>query len=141
MQISTNRTVDLLKQELEVILKELQEKWHFSSLERIFIENRIYYQIEQLESWEEIINTIHKGLKPYTDTLFRKVTDEDVSRLTEIKIKRITKFDLDKAKNDILKLEDRIKEVKYNLNNLIEYAIDYFKDLKKDYGGCKIFQQ
>ena len=134
LQISTNRTVDLLKQELEVILKELQEKWHFSSLERIFIENRIYYQIEQLESWEEVISTIHKGLKPHMDTLLRKVTDEDVSRLTEIKIKRITKFDLNKAKNDILKLNDRIKEVKYNLNNLIEYAIDYFKDLKKNYG-------
>jgi len=134
LQISTNRTVDLLKQELEVVLKELQEKWHFSSLERIFIENRIYHQIEQLESWEDVISTIHKGLKPHTDTLLRKVTDEDVARLTEIKIKRITKFDLEKAKNDTLKLEERIKEVKHHLSNLIDYAIAYFKALKKNYG-------
>ena len=115
LHISTNRTLDLLKQELEVVQNELQEKWHFASLERIFIKNRIYHQIEELESWEEVISTIHKGLKPHTKNLLREVTDEDVSRLTEIKIKRITKFDLNKAKNDILKLNDRIKEVKYNL--------------------------
>ena len=134
LHISTNRTLDLLKQELEVVQNELQEKWHFASLERIFIENRIYHQIEELESWEEVISTIHKGLKPHTKNLLREVTDEDVSRLTEIKIKRITKFDLDKAKNDILKLEERIKEVKHNLNNLTDYAIAYFKELKKNYG-------
>ena len=134
LYISTNRTLDLLKQELEVVLNEMQEKWHFASLERIFIENRIYHQIEELESWEEVISTIHKGLKPHTKNLLREVIDEDVSRLTEIKIKRITKFDLDKAKNDILKLEERIKEVKHNLNNLTDYAIAYFKKLKKDYG-------
>ncbi len=134
LHISTNRTLDLLKQELEVVLNELLEKWHFASLERIFIENRIYHQIEELESWEEVISTIHKGLKSHTKNLLREVTDEDVSRLTEIKIKRITKFDLDKAKNDILKLEERIKEVKYNLNNLTDYAIAYFKKLKKNYG-------
>ena len=134
LHISTNRTLDLLKQELEVVLNELLEKWHFASLERIFIENRIYHQIEELESWEEVISTIHKGLKSHTKNLLREVTDEDVSRLTEIKIKRITKFDLDKAKNDILKLEERIKEVKHNLNNLTDYAIAYFKKLKKNYG-------
>ena len=134
LHISTNRTLDLLKQELEVVLNELLEKWHFASLERIFIENRIYHQIEELESWEEVISTIHKGLKSHTKNLLREVTDEDVSRLTEIKIKRITKFDLDKAKNDILKLEERIKEVKHNLNNLTDYAIAYFKRLKKNYG-------
>ncbi|MBC8265910.1 MAG: DNA gyrase/topoisomerase IV subunit A [Flavobacteriales bacterium] len=134
LQISTNRTLKLLKQELEVVLSELQEKWHFLSLERIFIENRIYHQIEELESWEEVISTIHMGLKPHTKNLFKEVTDEDVSRLTEIKIKRITKFDLNKAKNDLLKLEEKIKKVKYNLKNLTNYAIDYFKKLKKDYG-------
>ena len=134
LHISTNRTLNLLKQELEVVQNELQEKWHFASLERIFIKNRIYHQIEELESWEEVISTIHKGLKPHTKNLLREVTDEDVSRLTEIKIKRITKFDLDKAKNDILKLEERIKEVKHNLNNLTDYAIFYFKELKKNYG-------
>lgn len=134
LQISTNRTLDLLKQELEVILNDLQEKWHFASLESIFIENRIYHQIEELESWDEVINTIHNGLKPHIKNLLREVTDEDVTKLTEIKIKRITKFDLDKAKNDILKLEEKIKGVKNNLANLTDYAINYFKELKKNYG-------
>ena len=134
LQKSTNHTVDLLTQELEVTLKELKDKWHFSSLERIFIENRIYHAIEELESWEEIISTIHHEIKPFCNNLIREVTDDDVERLTEIKIKRITKFDLDKAINDILTLEKKIKEVEYNLDNIIEYAINYFKDLKKKYG-------
>ena len=115
-------------------MNDLQEKWHFASLESIFIENRIYHQIEELESWDEVINTIHNGLKPHIKNLLRKVTDEDVTKLTEIKIKRITKFDLDKAKNDILKLEEKIKGVKNNLANLTDYAINYFKELKKNYG-------
>ena len=134
LQKSTNHTVDLLTQELEVTLKELKDKWHFSSLERIFIENRIYHAIEELESWEEIISTIHHEIKPFCNNLIREVTDDDVERLTEIKIKRITKFDLDKAINDILTLEKKIKEVEYNLDNIIQYAISYFKDLKKKYG-------
>ena len=134
LQISTNRTLTLLNQELEVILNELEEKWHFSTLERIFIENRIYHQIEELESWDEVITTIHKGLKPYIKNLSRDITDEDVNRLTGIKIKRITKFDLDKAKEDILRLEDKIKQVKFNLENITDYAISYFKELKKKYG-------
>ena len=134
LQKSTNHTVDLLTQELEVTLKDLKDKWHFSSLERIFIENRIYHAIEELESWEEIISTIHHEIKPFCNNLIREVTDDDVERLTEIKIKRITKFDLDKAINDILILEKKIKEVEYNLDNIIQYAINYFKDLKKKYG-------
>tara|TARA_B100000902_G_scaffold65478_1_gene72012 strand:- start:5586 stop:8156 length:2571 start_codon:yes stop_codon:yes gene_type:complete len=134
LQISTNRTLKLLNEELEVILNELEEKWHFSTLERIFIENRIYHQIEELESWDEVITTIHKGLKPYIKNLSRDITDEDVNRLTGIKIKRITKFDLDKAKEDILSLEDKIKQVKFNLKNITDYAISYFKELKKKYG-------
>ena len=134
LQKSTNHTVDLLTQELEVTLKELKDKWHFSSLERIFIENRIYHAIEELESWEEIISTIHHEIKPFCNNLIREVTDDDVEKLTEIKIKRITKFDLDKAINDILILEKKIKEVEYNLDNIIQYAINYFKDLKKKYG-------
>ena len=134
LQKSTNHTVDLLTQELEVTLKELKDKWHFSSLERIFIENRIYHAIEELESWEEIISTIHHEIKPFCNNLIREVTDDDIERLTEIKIKRITKFDLDKAINDIQILEKKIKEVEFNLDNIIEYAINYFKDLKKKYG-------
>ena len=137
LQQSTNHTVKLLTEELEVNLKELKEKWHFSSLERIFIENRIYHAIEELESWEEIISTIHFELKPFCNNLNRDITDEDVEKLTEIKIKRITKFDLDKAINDIKILEDKIAQVEHNLNNIIDYAIDYFKNLKKKYGADK----
>jgi topoisomerase-4 subunit A len=134
LQQSTDHTLNLLKQELEVNLNELQEKWHHSSLERIFIENRIYHKIEELDNWKEIINTIHTELKPFTKYLLRPVTDEDVEKLTEIKIKKITKFDLNKAKEELLKLEDRIAEIKEFLANLNDYAIDYFKNLKKKYG-------
>ena len=129
LQKSTNHTVKLLTEELEVNLRELKDKWHFSSLERIFIENRIYHAIEELETWDEIISTIHFELKPFTKNLNREVTNEDVERLTEIKIKRITKFDLDKAIKDIKQLENRIDEVEYNLNNITDYAITYFKNL------------
>lgn len=132
--VSTNHTLDLLKQELEVILSELQEKWHFSSLEKIFIEKRIYRDIEECETWEAVIKAIHKGLKPHIQHLLREVTDEDVARLTEIKIKRISKFDSMKADEDIAKLETQIEEVKKKLSKLVEYAIDYFKNLKKKYG-------
>ena len=134
---STEHTVKLLTKELEVNLKELQDKWHFSSLERIFIENRIYHAIEELETWDEIISTIHFELKPFCSHLNRNVSDQDVEKLTEIRIKRITKFDLNKAINDIKQLEKRISEVEYNLNNIIEYSIDYFKNLKKKYGADK----
>ena len=137
LQISTNHTVKILTDELKVSLKELQDKWHFSSLERVFIENRIYHSIEELESWDEIISTIHNELKPFCSHLLREITDSDVERLTEIKIKRITKFDLNKAINDIKNLEAKISEVEYSLNNIIEFAINYFKQLKKKYGGDK----
>ena len=137
LQKSTDHTVLLLTKELEVNLKELRDKWHFSSLERIFIENRIYHAIEELESWDDIISTIHFELKPFVKKLKKEITDNDVERLTEIKIKRITKFDLDKAIKDIEILENRIEEVEYNLNNIIEYAINYFKNLKKKYGSDK----
>ena len=131
---STDNTVQLLKQELEIQLNELEEQWHFSSLERIFIENRIYRDIEEEETWEGVISAIDKGLKPHTKHLKREVTVDDIARLTEIRIKRISKFDLDKAKQHIESLEDRIDETKGHLSNLIDYAIDYFKELKKKYG-------
>ncbi len=134
LQLSTQHTLDLLKKELEINLQELQEKWHFASLERIFIENRIYHQIEELEDWDMVISTIHKGLKPHISHLLREVTNEDVLRLTEIKIKRITKFDLNKSEEELLKLEEKIKEIKHSLTNLVDYAINYFKELKTKYG-------
>ena len=131
---STDHTLSLLKKELEVNLSELQERWHFSSLERIFIEKRIYHKIEDLDNWKDIISVIHNELKPYTKKLLREITDNDVEKLTEIKIKKITKYDLNKANNELLKLESRIKELKTYLDNLIDYAIDYFKKIKKEYG-------
>ena len=137
LQQSTNHTLNLLKQELEVNLNELQEKWHFASLERIFIENRIYHKIEELDNWKEIIETIHTELKPHTKHLLRAVTDEDVEKLTEIKIKKITKFDLNKANEELLKLEAKIEEIKGYLANLTDYAIAYFKNLKSKYGKGK----
>ena len=131
---STDNTVKLLKQELEIKLRELEEQWHFASLERIFIENRIYRDIEQEETWDGVINAIDKGLKPHIKHLKRTITVEDITRLTEIRIKRISKFDIDKAQQKIDALEDAIAEVKHHLANLVDYAIAYFTKLKKDYG-------
>ena len=131
---STDATVELLKQELELQLSELEEQWHFASLERIFIENRIYRDIEEEETWEGVIKAIDKGLKPHTKHLRRAVTEEDIVRLTEIRIKRISKFDLDKAQQQLDSLEEKIAQVKHHLAHLIDFAIDYFKNLKATYG-------
>ncbi|MCL5244405.1 DNA gyrase/topoisomerase IV subunit A [Cellulophaga sp. 20_2_10] len=134
LERSTDYTVELLKAELEIQLSELEEQWHFSSLERIFIENRIYRDIEEEETWEGVISAIDKGLAPFTKHLKRAVTEEDIMRLTEIRIKRISKFDLDKAQQLLDSLEERIAEVKHHLEHLIEFAINYFKNLKDKYG-------
>ena len=134
---STDHTVELLKQELEIELNELEEQWHFASLERIFIENRIYREIEEEETWEGVISAIDEGLKPHIKHLKRAVTEEDIVRLTEIRIKRISKFDIDKAQQKIDALEADIAQVKHHLEHLIEYAIDHFKRLKKTYGEGK----
>jgi topoisomerase-4 subunit A len=137
LKTSTDYTVELLKRELEIQLNELEEQWHFASLERIFIENRIYRDIEEEETWEGVIDAIDKGLKPHIQHLKRAVTKDDIIRLTEIRIKKISKFDIDKAKQFIESLEEKIKEVKHHLANLIEFAIDYFKELKTKYGKDK----
>ena len=134
---STDLTVNLLKKELEIQLNELEEQWHFSSLERIFIENRIYRDIEEEETWEGVIKAIDLGLQPHIKHLKRANTEEDIARLTEIRIKKISKFDIDKAKQFIEGLEDKIAVVKEYLNNLIQYAIDYFTRLKSAYGKGK----
>ncbi|WP_420601299.1 DNA gyrase/topoisomerase IV subunit A [Flagellimonas sp.] len=134
LERSTDYTVELLKAELEIQLGELEEQWHFASLERIFIENRIYRDIEEEETWEGVIAAIDKGLKPHTQNLKRAVTEEDIVRLTEIRIKRISKFDLEKAQQLIESLDERIAQTKHHLAHLVDYAIDYFKELKKKYG-------
>jgi topoisomerase IV subunit A len=134
LHICTQQTLALLKRELEIKLGELQEQWHFASLEKIFIENRIYRDIEEEETWEGVISAIDKGLKPHTKHLIREVTVDDITRLTEIRIKRISKFDSNKADENILALEGKIAEVKHHLEHLVEYAIDYFKGLKERYG-------
>jgi topoisomerase-4 subunit A len=134
---STNITVDLLKKELEIKLGELKDQWHNFSLERIFIENKIYRDIEKEDSWEGVLTAIKKGISPFTNNLKRNVNDDDIIRLTEIKIKRISKFDINKAIERIENLEILISEVKQNLNNLIDFAIDYFERLKRDYSSEK----
>ena len=131
---STDHTLEMLKQELEIKLGEFEEQWHFASLERIFIENRIYRDIEEEETWPGVISAIDRGLKPHIQHLKRGVTEEDIARLTEIRIKRISKFDIEKAQQKIDALEDQIAETKGYLANLINYAIDYFKRLKTNYG-------
>jgi len=137
LRISTDSTVQTLKKELEVKLQELENQWHFASLERIFIENKVYRLIEDQETWEGVLNAIDEGLKPFIGVLKRLVVEEDLIRLTEIKIKRISKFDIDKAQQRIETLEAEIKEVQGHLDNLIEYAINYFNHLKKEYGKGK----
>ncbi|MCO5268868.1 MAG: DNA gyrase/topoisomerase IV subunit A [Brumimicrobium sp.] len=137
LKINTDNTVHLLKRELEIRRDELEEQWHFSSLEKIFIENKVYSLIEDEETWEGVISAIDKGLKPFTKHLKREVTRDDIIRLTEIKIKRISKFDAFKADELIQKIEDELVEVNRNIENIIEYAVEYFKDVKKRFGEGK----
>lgn len=134
LKISTRQTVALIKKELEIQQGELEEQWHFVSLEKIFIEKKIYRNIEDAETWEAVIKTIHDGLKPYKKKLNREITDDDVVRLTEIKIKRISKFDSKKADNDLKEIEDELANVKNHLANLTDYVVAYFRNLKEKYG-------
>ena len=127
-------TKELLLLELEILLGELNDKWHFSSLEKIFIENRIYRDIEECETWEAVIEAIDKGLDPFKKLLKREVTRDDIIRLTEIKIKRISKYDSFRADEEIRGLEDRIAETEKNIRNITRYSVKYFETLKKKYG-------
>ena len=131
---SAEYTKGLLGKELEIQLGELEEKWHFCSLEKIFIENRIYRRIEECETWEAVIAAIWKGLTPHLSLLKREINDDDVARLTEIKIKRISKFNSFEADEQIKKLEDDIAGVQKNLKQLTRYTIAHFERLKKSYG-------
>lgn len=134
LDYNTKNTLNLLKRELEIELNELEDKWHFYSLEKIFIENKIYRDIEECETWEEVIVAIDKGLKPHVKHLKRTITTDDIVRLTEIRIKRISKFDSFKADELIKSVENQINQVKAHLDGLVNYAIDYYKNLIKKYG-------
>ncbi len=134
LKISTDNTKDLLKKELEIQLNELENQWHSISLERIFIENRIYRDIEEMTTWDEVLSSIESGLDPFKSKLKKDVTVDDIKKLTEIPIRKISKFDLDKVKDKLDSIEVNIEEVKNNLNHLVEYTIQYFTHLKKNYG-------
>jgi topoisomerase IV subunit A len=134
LKYNTQQTVQLLKRELEIRRDELMEKILFSSLEKIFIENRIYRNIEECESWEEVITTIDKGLKPHKKKFYRDITRDDIIRLTEIKIKRISRFDSFKADEMLRDLEKELKETLHHLKHLTEYAIAYYQNLLDKYG-------
>jgi len=134
LKYNTQQTVKLLKRELEIKKAELMERILFSSLERIFIENRIYRDIEECESWEDVIKTIDKGLKPHKKKFYREITTDDIVRLTEIKIKRISKFDSFKADELLKDLEKQLKETEHHLKHLTEYAIAYYQNLLDKYG-------
>lgn len=134
LKISTNRTVQLLKSELEIQLAELEEQWHFLSLERIFIENKIYRDIEEKTTREDVIKAVDDGLKPHIKHLKRAVNEEDILRLLDIRIMRISKFDSNKAQDKIEALEGSIEQVKHDLEHLIDFAITYFVRLKEKYG-------
>tara|TARA_B100001248_G_scaffold71117_1_gene50342 strand:+ start:96 stop:2177 length:2082 start_codon:yes stop_codon:yes gene_type:complete len=134
LKVSTDNTKDLLEKELEIQLNELENQWHSISLERIFIENRIYRDIEEKTTWDEVLSTIESGLDPFKSKLKKDVTVDDIKKLTEIPIRKISKFDLNKVKDKLDSIEVNIEEVKNNLNHLVEYAIQYFTHLKKHYG-------
>ncbi|HNC30717.1 MAG TPA: DNA gyrase/topoisomerase IV subunit A, partial [Cyclobacteriaceae bacterium] len=134
LRYNTEQTVQLLKQELEIKKAELMEKILFSSLEKIFIENRIYRDIEEAESWEEVITTIDKGLKPHKKKFYREITRDDIIRLTEIKIKRISRYDSFKADELMRDLEKELKDTLHHLKHLTEYAISYYQGLLDKYG-------
>jgi topoisomerase-4 subunit A len=134
LKLSAENTKALLKQELEIRLQELQEDWHYSSLEKIFIEKRIYRNIEEETTWEGVIAAIDKGLRPYKKRFKREITTEDIVKLTEIRIKRISKYDSFRANEHIRGVEEQIEQVRHDLSHLVDYAVKYYESLLKKYG-------
>jgi len=134
LRISAGNTLNLLKTELEIRKNELTEQLLYSSLEKIFIENRIYRDIEECKSWEDVLVTVDKGLEPYKKQFYREITTDDILRLLEIKIKRISRYNSLKADEIIKGLEDEINETIFHLEHLVDYAIDFFNQIKKKYG-------
>lgn len=131
---SVEKTKELLRRELEIKLGELDEQWHRDSLERIFIEERIYHRIEKSKTWESVLAEIREGLKPFLKRLRREVTEEDITRLTEIRIKRISAYNRFKADEAIKAIEDEIKQTKHDLAHLVEFAVKWFETLQEKYG-------
>ncbi|HLU87159.1 MAG TPA: DNA gyrase/topoisomerase IV subunit A [Taishania sp.] len=134
LKINTNNTVNLLKRELEIRLDELERQWHFSTLEKIFINEEMYIDFKHYSDRESLYAYLYKSFEPFKKLLIRDIVDEDLQKLTQIPMIRITRFDSTKADDLITRIEEEIKEIKHHLDNLIEYAIDYFKDLKKRFG-------
>src|SRR6185369_7720728 len=134
LKASVDATKELLKQELEIKLGELEQQWHWDSLERIFIEERVYRRIEKSQTWESVLEEIRTGLKPFIGNLRREVTDDDIVRLTEIRIKRISAYNRFQADEAIKKIEEAIKETKSNLKNLTAFAVAWFEMLAEKYG-------
>lgn len=134
LRLNTAQTVVLLQRELEIRRNELKERLLYSSLEKIFIEKRIYRKIEECETFEAVIETIDKALKPYKKEFYREIVEDDIIRLTEIKIKRISKYDGFKADELMRRLQEELAETEDHLANIIRYTIAYFKELQKKYG-------
>src|SRR5678809_814068 len=135
LKLSVDKTKDLLEQELKIKLSELQEKWHYTSLERIFFEEKIYKELEKKHAtWDKVLEAIDEAFKPYRKQLKRAITREDVIKLTEKPVRRIYKLDIDELNDQIKGLEADIKQVKYDLANLVDYAVAYFENLLKKYG-------
>lgn len=134
LKINTDNTVELLKRELEIRLDELERQWHFSTLEKIFIREEMYIQFKEYSDKESLFKYLYDRFKPFKKNLIRDIIDEDLQKLTQIPMIRITRFDSDKADQNLAKIEAEMEEVKNNLANLIDYAVDYFKDLKKRFG-------
>lgn len=138
LRVSVDKTKDLLKRELEIKLAELQEKWHYTSLEKIFFEEKIYKELEKRhETWEKVLDAIDKAFNPFKAQLKREITREDLVKLTEKPVRRIYKLDIDDLINQIKGLEKEIKQVKHDLNNLVDFAVAYYERLKDKYGKTR----
>jgi topoisomerase-4 subunit A len=137
LKINTDNTVRLLKLELQIRLDELERQWHFSTLEKLFINNEMYIDFKHYSDREALYEYLYKRFEPFKKQLIRAIEDEDLHKLTQIPMIRITRFDSTKADDALLKIEEEIQVVKAHLNNLVEYAIDYYKDLKKRFGAGK----
>jgi topoisomerase-4 subunit A len=134
LKVNTDHTVTLLRLELEIKLDELERQWHFSTLEKLFINHEMYIEFKLYSDREALYVYLYERFKPYKKQLLREIQDEDLHKLTQIPMIRITRFDADKADDALLKIEEEMQQVKQHLAHLVDYAIDYFKDLKKRFG-------